>query len=53
MDIKKNLIEIKECPICKNSKFTKLGKINNLHQDLKNYFDLTKSDQMNIIGIKK
>ena len=40
MDIKKNLIEIKECPICKNSKFTNLGKTNNLHEDLKNLFDL-------------
>ena len=40
MDIKKNLIEIKECPICTNSKFTNLGKTNNLHEDLKNLFDL-------------
>ena len=40
MDIKKNFIEIKECPICKNSRFAKLGKTNNLHKDLKDLFDL-------------
>lgn len=37
---KKNLIKIKKCPICKNTKFLDHGKTNNLHKDLKKIFNL-------------
>ena len=40
MDIKKKLIEIIKCPICKNKKFTELGKAKNVHKDLKDLFNL-------------
>ena len=40
MQMKKNLIKIKECPICKKKKFINYGRIINIHKDLKNLFDL-------------
>jgi hypothetical protein len=40
MNLKKNLTQINQCPICKNDKFSKFGKTNNAHKDLKDLFNL-------------
>ena len=37
MQMKKNLIKIKECPICKKKKFINYGRIINIHKDLKKF----------------
>ena len=40
MTITENLLNTVNCPICKEKKFSDLGKINNCHPDLKNLFNL-------------
>ena len=47
MNLKKNLIPVKECPICKGKKFINHGSVDGIHPDL------IKGDQMNVVGIKK
>ena len=40
MEIKNQLLEVKNCPICKNSFFYDYGKIANTHLDIQNLFNL-------------
>ena len=40
MEIKNQLLEVKNCPICKNCFFYDYGKIANTHLDIQNLFNL-------------
>jgi hypothetical protein len=42
VNLSKNLFPVKKCPICQNKKFSKQGRVNGVHLDLKNLCNLLK-----------
>ena len=42
VNLSKNLFPVKKCPICQNKKFSKQGRVNGVHLDLKNLCNLIK-----------
>ena len=41
VNLSKNLFPVKKCPICQNKKFSKQGRVNGVHLDLKNLCNLS------------